>query len=252
MNARRRRRADPVLDGVLLVDKPSGPTSHDVVQWVRWALGVRRVGHCGTLDPMATGLLVVTVGMATKLVPLLTGQDKVYRATVVLGQGTTTGDAQGTVVAERPVDESTFARIPTEVAMLRDRDRGSPLDALRPVVTLARLRRMIATVRSVHVSPAIEQYAVAITGATRADRELRLGASPRATLHLVHAAKARAALDGRDFVLPDDIDALAVPVLAHRLVPARAPGSALVGDGLAEITARIVAATPVPLETPAR
>ncbi len=139
-----------------------------------------------------------------------------------------------------------------EVAMLRDRDRGSPLDALRPVVTLARLRRMIATVRSVHVSPAIEQYAVAITGATRADRELRLGASPRATLHLVHAAKARAALDGRDFVLPDDIDALAVPVLAHRMVPARSPGSALVGDGLAEITARIVAATPVPLETPAR
>ena len=80
---------------------------------------------------------------------------------------------------------------------------------------------MIATVRAVYVSPAVEQYAVAIAAATRVDRELRLGASPRATLQLVRAAKARAALDGRDFVLPDDIDALAVPVLAHRLMAAK-------------------------------
>ena len=83
----------------------------------------------------------------------------------------------------------------------------------------------------------------------RVDRDLRLGASPRATLQLVRAAKARAALDGRDFVLPDDIDALAVPVLAHRLVPTRAAlGSSPLGaEALAEITARIVASTPVPL-----
>ncbi|MBX3193758.1 MAG: MoxR family ATPase [Microbacteriaceae bacterium] len=136
-----------------------------------------------------------------------------------------------------------------EAAMLRNREGGSPLDVLKPVVTLERLGRMIATVRSVFVSPAVEHYAVAIAAATRVDRDLRLGASPRATLQLVRAAKARAALDGRDFVLPDDIDALAVPVLAHRLVTTRAAaGSNPLGvEALAEITARIVAATPVPL-----
>jgi len=135
-----------------------------------------------------------------------------------------------------------------EVAMLRTRESGSPIDRLHPVVTIERLRRMMQTVRQVFVSPAVEQYAVAIAAATRGDRELRLGASPRATLQLVRAAKARAALDGRDFVLPDDIDALAVAVLAHRLMPARgAVGSGYAGAAVAEITARIVAATPVPL-----
>jgi MoxR-like ATPase len=136
-----------------------------------------------------------------------------------------------------------------EAAMLRSREGGSPLTALQPVVTLERLGRMIATVRAVFVSPAVEHYAVAIASATRVDRDLRLGASPRATLQLVRAAKARAALDGRDFVLPDDIDALAVPVLAHRLMTTRAAvGSSPMGvEALADITARIVAATPVPL-----
>lgn len=135
-----------------------------------------------------------------------------------------------------------------EVAMLRTRETGSPLDDLAPVVSLERLRQMIAAVRSVFVSPAVEQYAVALAAATRADRELRLGASPRATLQWVRAAKARAALDGRDFVLPDDLDALAVPVLAHRLVPARAgAGGAVGGESATEVVERIVRATPVPL-----
>jgi MoxR-like ATPase len=95
----------------------------------------------------------------------------------------------------------------------------------------------------------VGQYAVAIAQATRHDRELRLGASPRATLQLVRAAKARAALDGREFVLPDDIDALAVSVLGHRLIPARRAGatSALSGGNIADIVTRIVSATPVPL-----
>jgi MoxR-like ATPase len=136
-----------------------------------------------------------------------------------------------------------------EAAMLRTRESGSPLEALRPVVALNRLARMLQTVREVFVSPAVEHYAVAIAAATRVDRELRLGASPRATLQLVRAAKARAALDGRDFVLPDDIDALAVPVLAHRLMAVRSSVGAnpFGGAALADITARIVAATPVPL-----
>ena len=136
-----------------------------------------------------------------------------------------------------------------ELAMLRTRELNSPLDDVRPVVTGTELRSMILTTRSVFVSRAIEQYVVAIAQATRDDRELRLGASPRATLQLVRASKARAAIDGRDFVLPDDIDALAVPVLVHRLIPARraSGGSVLQGGSVVDIVQRIVAQTPVPL-----
>ena len=87
--------------GVLVVDKPQGPTSHDIVQRVRKALKTRAVGHCGTLDPMATGVLVVAVGEATKLVPYLTSEDKAYAATIRLGVATDTLDAEGAVVETR-------------------------------------------------------------------------------------------------------------------------------------------------------
>ncbi len=83
------------LHGVLVVDKPAGPTSHDVVDAVRRALRVRRVGHTGTLDPFATGVLPVCVGKATRLARFLGGGDKVYRATVRLGFATTTDDRLG-------------------------------------------------------------------------------------------------------------------------------------------------------------
>ena len=82
-------------DGVLVVDKPEGPTSHDVVDRVRRALRTRRVGHTGTLDPFATGVLPVCVGKATRLVRFLAEGDKVYRATVRLGFATTTDDKMG-------------------------------------------------------------------------------------------------------------------------------------------------------------
>lgn len=84
---------------ILCVDKPAGATSHDVVQWVRWALREKSVGHFGTLDPAATGLLVLGVGAATRLGPFLTGLDKTYAATVVLGTATHTDDAEGDVTA---------------------------------------------------------------------------------------------------------------------------------------------------------
>jgi tRNA pseudouridine55 synthase len=89
--------------GLLLVDKPRGPTSHDVVAMVRRALGTRRVGHAGTLDPEATGLLLVLVGEATKLEPFLSGQEKGYRARVMLGRETDTLDAVGRITDERPL-----------------------------------------------------------------------------------------------------------------------------------------------------
>ncbi|MCA9709158.1 MAG: tRNA pseudouridine(55) synthase TruB [Myxococcales bacterium] len=100
--SRRRRSKGSGACGVLVVDKPAGPTSHDVVGWVRWVLAEPRVGHCGTLDPAATGLLVVGVGPATKLAPYFTGQDKGYWARFVLGASTTTADAEGEVCEEVP------------------------------------------------------------------------------------------------------------------------------------------------------
>lgn len=83
------------MDGVLLIDKPSGPTSHDVVARMRRAMGEKSVGHTGTLDPMATGLLVLVAGKATRLASLLSGGDKSYDATVRFGFATDTDDAQG-------------------------------------------------------------------------------------------------------------------------------------------------------------
>jgi MoxR-like ATPase len=143
-----------------------------------------------------------------------------------------------------------YPDVASELEMLRSRATTSPLDAVRPVVDATGLAAMIATTRLVFASSAVEQYAVAIANATRVDPELRLGASPRATLQLVRAAKARAALDGRAFVLPDDIDALAIPVLGHRLIAARRAGAGSTvrsGGNVAEIITRIVASTPVPL-----
>jgi len=88
----------------LLVDKPVGVTSHDVVDTVRRALGTRKVGHAGTLDPLATGLLVVGVGRATRLLRFLSGLDKAYEGTARLGEETDTLDADGAVVRTSPVE----------------------------------------------------------------------------------------------------------------------------------------------------
>lgn len=133
-----------------------------------------------------------------------------------------------------------------EALMVRQRDAVNPLTAVRPQVSSADVRRMIAFSRGVHVSRAVEEYAVALAQATRTDPALHLGASPRATLQLVRAAKVWAALDGRDFVLPDDIGALLVPVFAHRLLPAR--GAQRVGaQPVADALARIRESIPVPV-----
>ena len=91
------------LDGVLLVDKAEGMTSHDVVALVRRCLGIKKVGHCGTLDPIATGLLLLTIGRGTKVQDLLMSEDKEYVGTLTLGTTTTTQDRQGEVINQRPV-----------------------------------------------------------------------------------------------------------------------------------------------------
>jgi tRNA pseudouridine55 synthase len=117
--------------GVLVIDKPRGPTSHDVVSRLRKALGTREVGHAGTLDPMATGVLVVLVGEATKLAPYITAEDKEYEATVELGTETDTLDAEGTVVRRADVSPETRdalrgTREPLHPALQRaiDAERG--------------------------------------------------------------------------------------------------------------------------------
>jgi MoxR-like ATPase len=107
----------------------------------------------------------------------------------------------------------------SELAMLDAHGSSSPLDTLEPVAQAADIRELIAAVRTVHVAEPLKQYVIRLVAATRASPELRLGASPRATLHLLRAGRARAALDGRDFVIPDDMQTLALPVLAHRLLP---------------------------------
>ncbi|MDO8879791.1 MAG: tRNA pseudouridine(55) synthase TruB [Coriobacteriia bacterium] len=104
------RRGATDLAGVLLVDKPAGPTSHDVVATLRRATGERRIGHAGTLDPMATGLLLVLVGRATRLERYLSGHDKSYDARIVFGTATDTLDADGEVTETRPVDGALFDR----------------------------------------------------------------------------------------------------------------------------------------------
>lgn len=104
------------VEGVLNVNKPGGMTSHDVINQIRRLSGTRRVGHAGTLDPLATGVLLVCLGRATRLVEYLVGRDKTYEATVRLGQTTNTYDADGEVVAERPYSHVTRAQLQQTLA----------------------------------------------------------------------------------------------------------------------------------------
>ncbi len=105
-------------EGLLLIDKPGGMTSHDVVDRVRRALGTRKVGHAGTLDPMATGLLVVGVGRATRLLRFLSGLDKEYEGTGRLGEETDTLDAEGRVTRRVPVEGISRAGVAAAMAGL--------------------------------------------------------------------------------------------------------------------------------------
>ena len=113
--SRRRPDAD-VPPGLLLVDKPGGMTSHDVVARARRVLSVRRVGHAGTLDPMATGLLVLGVSTATRLLGYVGGHDKTYEATIRLGESTVTDDREGEVVATTPAGHLEDAAVTAALA----------------------------------------------------------------------------------------------------------------------------------------
>jgi tRNA pseudouridine55 synthase len=98
-------RTDSVIDGVLPIDKASGMTSHDVVAIARRVLGTKKIGHCGTLDPLATGLLLLTLGRGTKIQDLLMSEDKEYVGTMKFGEVTDSQDSDGEVIETRPVPE---------------------------------------------------------------------------------------------------------------------------------------------------
>ena len=131
-----------------------------------------------------------------------------------------------------------------EMAMLSSHTQSSPLEDLEPVADAAELRKLIGIVQQVYVSEAVQRYAVALTAATRRSEDLTLGASPRATLHLVRASKALAAMQGRDYVLPDDVHSLTRSVLAHRLLPS--VEASMSGRSTTAILDGIVAGVPVP------
>lgn len=99
------------LDGAILIDKPAGPTSHDVVDAVRRHFGIKKVGHCGTLDPNATGLLIIVLGRGTKLSERLMSDDKVYEGTIKFGETTNSYDADGELVTSLPVPPMTVAEL---------------------------------------------------------------------------------------------------------------------------------------------
>jgi MoxR-like ATPase len=131
-----------------------------------------------------------------------------------------------------------------EIAMLDNHTGHNPLDDLEPVADAAEIRKLVGIVNDVYVSAAVQRYTVALISATRRSGELTLGASPRSTLHLVRAAKAMAAMQARDYVLPDDVRSLAQPVLAHRLLPS--VEAAMSGRSTSAILGGIVDAVPVP------
>jgi MoxR-like ATPase len=131
-----------------------------------------------------------------------------------------------------------------ELAMLDHHAADNPLEDLKPVIDAERVTALIAATRQVHISEAVSQYAIDLVGATRELADLQLGASPRATLQLIRAARARAAVAGREYVVPDDVQDLAVAVLAHRIMPSAE--AAIAGRRAQAILDDLLVRLPVP------
>ena len=162
----------PTPDGILVVDKPAGWTSHDVVARARRLCATRKVGHAGTLDPMATGVLVLGVGRATRLLTFLVGCDKDYTATVRLGQDTLTDDAEGEVTASRGAGDLDRDAVATAAA-----DLTGDLDQVPSAVSAIKVKgeRAYARVRAGEdvVLPARRVTRVALRRGRRPPRRRR-------------------------------------------------------------------------------
>ncbi|HMO12076.1 MAG TPA: AAA family ATPase [Actinotalea sp.] len=132
----------------------------------------------------------------------------------------------------------------SELDMLERQEESDPLGDLTPVTDARHLSTLIGVARRLHASTAVKEYVVALAAATRQDPMLRLGASPRAAIQLLRAAKALAAMSGRDHVLPDDVQELAIPVLAHRLLPSS--DARLAGHSVVDSLRGVLASTSLP------
>ncbi|WP_028049837.1 MoxR family ATPase [Cellulomonas sp. URHD0024] len=137
-----------------------------------------------------------------------------------------------------------YPSIESELDMLDLQETSDPIDSLVAVTDAVQVKAAIETTRRLYAAPAVKRYIVDLVTATRQDQGLRLGASPRAAIQLLRAAKALAAMDGRNHVLPDDVQQLTVPVLAHRLLPSTE--SRLSGRSTSDIVTDIVARIPLP------
>ncbi len=226
------------LSGVLVVDKPEGPTSHDVVTIARRALGVSRIGHTGTLDPMATGVLPLVIGRATRLAQFLTASDKTYAATIAFGRATDTFDASGRIV-------STSERRPTreELESVLARFRGN-FEQTPPVFSakniegersydLARRGRITPEAAPKAVTVTVKALAISRVDADSAQLEMRVTAGfyVRALAHDVGTAlgcgavltalrRTRSGEFGVDAAVPlADVLQLPRESLAGRLLP---------------------------------
>jgi len=169
------------FDGAILIDKPAGPTSHDVVDAIRRRFGIKKVGHCGTLDPNATGLLIIVLGRGTKLSEKLMGDDKVYEGTIKFGEATDSYDADGEMTSTRPVPPLTLEQLneaattligdqmqtPPMVSAIKV--KGVPLYKLaRKGIEVAREPRLvhIYNCRFTNYEPPLGQFKVACTKGT--------------------------------------------------------------------------------------
>ena len=161
----------PEEGGALLVDKPEGPTSHDVVDWARRSLGIRRIGHTGTLDPFASGLLILLVGPATRLAEYLSALPKRYDARARLGVRTDTHDAKGrTVSVEDPAVEWTREEIEVELAAFQGRGQQVPPQFSAKKVGGERMYNKARRGDSVQLSPVdVEIFDIQVTDYTPPD-----------------------------------------------------------------------------------
>ena len=226
---------DP-LDGALLIDKPAGPTSHDVVDAIRRRFQIKKAGHCGTLDPNATGLLIIVLGRGTKLSEKMMSADKVYEGAIKLGETTTSYDADGELTGSLPVPPLTLDQLNEEAATFSGdlmqlppmvsavKKDGVPLYKLaRKGIEVERKERLvhIYSFRFSSYQEPIGQVRVACTKGTyvRAlahDLGQKLGCG-------AHLASLRRTVSGRFDVADasplDQVLALSTPELAKRVIP---------------------------------
>jgi tRNA pseudouridine55 synthase len=224
------------FDGAILIDKPAGPTSHDVVDAIRRRFGIKKVGHCGTLDPNATGLLIIVLGRGTKLSEKLMGDDKVYEGTIKFGEATDSYDADGEMTSTRPVPPLTLEQLneaattligdqmqtPPMVSAIKV--KGVPLYKLaRKGIEVAREPRLvhIYNCRFTNYEPPLGQFKVACTKGTyvrsiahELGQKLGCGA---------HLAALRRSVSGKfdvaDATKLDDVLKLTTAELENKVIP---------------------------------